>query len=296
MQTILVIVVFAIVAGLGQTQDMPTPGACGRPSVKPNKPSLRIVNGAEAIPHSRNYQVLLISFYPNGTAKQYCGASFLKNTHVLTAAHCVVGDAAENIYLFPGLHDFPKTISKEGGIPARTVVVHKDYNAGRLKNDIAMIRLSQPVVVDNQKIGLICLPQTDQICDYKHPVAASGWGSMSGSPNRTSASRPTKLQEVHLMCTDHNQNADCKTLTHLIGLLKENGKICAFAPGKSVCFGDSGGPLVRERQHTDGQTYLEQVGIMSGTIDCSFTKHKPDVYADVIYFKKWILDQVKATL
>ena len=50
--------------------------------------------------------------------------------------------------------------------------------------------------------------------------------------------------------------------------------MCAYGAYKSVCFGDSGGPLVRERVHTDGTKYLEQVGIMSGTVDCSFSKPK----------------------
>lgn len=60
-------------------------------------------------------------------------------------------------------------------------------------------------------------------------------------------------------------------------------------------FGDSGGPLVRERTMSDGSKYLEQVGIMSGTKDCSFTKPMPDVYADTRYFADWIVKQVQAS-
>jgi secreted trypsin-like serine protease len=61
----------------------------------------------------------------------------------------------------------------------------------------------------------------------------------------------------------------------------------------TIGFGDSGGPLVRERTLADGSKYLEQVGIMSGTMDCSFTKPRPDIYADVRYFSAWILNKVK---
>jgi secreted trypsin-like serine protease len=61
-------------------------------------------------------------------------------------------------------------------------------------------------------------------------------------------------------------------------------------------FGDSGGPLVRERRLNDGRTYLEQVGIMSGTIDCSFTKPRPDLYANVRELSPWILNKIKASL
>ena len=41
------------------------------------------------------------------------------------------------------------------------------------------------------------------------------------------------------------------------------GHMCAGFPPHAVCFGDSGGPLVRSVVHSNGQTYWQQVGIMS---------------------------------
>lgn len=281
MHAIFALIALAIIAGLGHAQDMPQPGICGVSAIQP-KATSRVVNGETAIPHSRPYQLLLVGFFPNGTAKHYCGASLVKSTHVLTAAHCVKGYASENIHIYPGIHYFTSSVlTKENGIPARQIFIHESYAESGLNNDVAVIRLQRAVDVDFEKVGLICLAEKASVpCRPGDPVVASGWGSTSGAPNRTSASRPTELQQVALQCVANTQ-VDCKPLTYVLGIFEQKAKMCAYAPYKSVCFGDSGGPLVRERKLSDGTTYLEQVGIMSGTVDCSYTKPRPDVYANV---------------
>ncbi|CAF3436707.1 unnamed protein product [Rotaria sp. Silwood1] len=294
MRTFFVVVALTILAGYGYAQDLPTPGICGVSLIEP-KPATRIVNGQSAIPHSRPYQLLLVGYFPNGTAKAYCGASLIKPTHVLTAAHCVAGYDAKDLRIFPGLHNFTSFVfNRDNGIPAQRHIAHESYNANSLSNDVAIIRLQTAVVVDNHKIGLVCLPDsTSQTCGVNHPVVASGWGSTTGNPNRTSASRPVELQQVALKCVDA-KSTDCKKLTHILSIIQDKSKMCAYGDWKSVCFGDSGGPLVREKYLNDGRRYVEQVGIMSGTIDCSFSKPHPDVYADVHYLMPWIRNKVQA--
>jgi len=168
MQAIFVLVALTILASFGQTQDMPKAPACGVFKIKPKDES-RIVNGEAAIPHSRPYQLLLVGFFDNGTAKFYCGASLVKPTHALTAAHCVVGNAAKNIRLFPGVHNFSANLLKpENGIPAREFYSHESYNDKSLVNDVAVVRLQVPVTIDQEKTGLICLPEKST------PACASG--------------------------------------------------------------------------------------------------------------------------
>ncbi|CAF0769785.1 unnamed protein product [Rotaria sordida] len=296
MHTFFVLILVTILARHGYTQVLPQPGVCGIPLIKP-KSTTRIVNGEAAIPHSRPYQLLLVGFFPNGTAKAYCGASLITTKHVLTAAHCVAGYNAQDLRIFPGLHNFTSyVLNPQNGIPVQKFVSHESYNAGRLTSDVAIIRLARELVVDNHQIGLICLPEEKAAaCGVGHPVVASGWGATTGDPNRPSNSRPVELQQVDLQCVDANSNAGCKSLTYLLNIIREPSKMCAYNPGKSVCFGDSGGPLVREKTHPDGRKYFEQVGIMSGTKDCSFTGPYPDIYADVIYFMSWITKQVQAS-
>jgi len=290
------VVIFAIMAGLSNAQDLPKPGVCGISTIKPKALS-RVVNGEAAIPHSRPYQLLLVGFFSNGTAKHYCGASLVKPTHVLTAAHCVKGYAAADIRIYPGVHNFTSAVLiKDNGVPVRQVFIHESYAESGLNNDVAVLRLQFALEVDNKKVGLICLAEkASDACKPNDPVVASGWGSTSGDPNRPPSSRPTELQQVGLQCVANSQ-ADCKPLTYILGIFEQKAKMCAFARNKAVCFGDSGGPLVRERSLPNGQKYLEQVGIMSGTVDCSFTQPRPDVYANVRELSAWILGKIKGSL
>lgn len=298
MQAIFFVVALVVLAGFGHSQELPRPGQCGLSTTRP-RADFRIINGEAAIPHSRPYQVLLVGLFPNGTTKHYCGGSLVTERHVLTAAHCVAGVPAENLRLFLGVHDFTLELLTSGsGIAGQRYITHDKYNDKTLSHDIAVILLQRRAVVDNDKVGLVCLatPSTPA-CAVGHPVVASGWGSMSGDPNRPPSSRPTQLQQVALICVD-DSDAGCKKLgwTGFLGvpLFADKSKMCAYGDSKGVCFGDSGGPLVRQLTLSDGTPYFEQVGIMSGTIDCSFTKPHPDIYANVRELHPWIVKQISA--
>jgi len=289
------LIILSLVVAIAVSQDLPQPGACGVASRQAQTTS-RIVNGETAVPNSWPWQLLLVGFFPNNnTAKHYCGASLISKTHIMTAAHCVKDYAANDICLYPGLHYFPKTIVKADGIPLSKFYTHESYSPSGLSNDIAIGRLTREIKADGDKVAYICLPEksADQ-CAPGNPVVATGWGSMTGAPNRTSASRPEELQQVQLKCVA-NTEKNCKTLTHTFGLFNDKSKMCAHEPGKSVCFGDSGGPLCRQRSR-NGVIYYEQVGIMSGTIDCSHTKPMPDVYANVRELSDWAKNKVKISL
>ena len=171
MQAIIILVALTALAGFVQTQDMPRPGECGVFNIKPKAES-RIVNGEAVIPHSRPYQLLLVGFFDNGTAKHYCGASLVKTTHALTAAHCVVGYAPKNIRVFPGAHNFTLDLLKpENGIPAQVIYTHESYNDKSLVNDVAVVRLQVPLIVDRTKVGLICLAdKATTACAHGNPV------------------------------------------------------------------------------------------------------------------------------
>jgi secreted trypsin-like serine protease len=71
------------------------------------------------------------------------------------------------------------------------------------------------------------------------------------------------------------------------------------SPGvlQQVCsqFGDSGGLLVRLIVHSNGKTYWQQVGTMSGTVDCGYQTNFPNVYAHVSYYNPWIIDKIRAS-
>lgn len=164
-------IILAILIGVVHGQEMPAPGVCGVSNIKPSA-SARIVNGESVIPNSRPYQLLLVGFFSNGTAKHYCGASLVKPTHVLTAAHCIDGDTAENVYIYAGVHNFTSAVlDRRNGLPVRQIFKHESYAANGLNNDVAVLRLQNPIPVDNTKVGLICLAtNSNDPCRNGDPV------------------------------------------------------------------------------------------------------------------------------
>ena len=171
MTALIALITWTVLAGLVYGQDMPAPGVCGVSNIKPQASS-RIVNGEAVTPNSRPYQLLLVGYFSNGTAKHYCGASLVKSTHVLTAAHCVQGDSAENVFIYPGVHNFTSAVlSRNNGIPVRQIFIHESYAASGLNNDVAVLRLKDALNVDNTKVGLVCLAtSTNDPCRPGHPV------------------------------------------------------------------------------------------------------------------------------
>jgi len=289
-----ILIVLSLIAAISFGQELPEPGQCGVSKVQAVTSS-RIVNGETAIPHSWPWQLLLVAFYPNNTAKHYCGASLVKTTHVMTAAHCVKDVLVQNLYVYPGIHEFTNEILKPSlGIQVRTAYIHESYSASSLANDGAILRLTRPVELSD-KVGLICIAEKNGPAHgHLDPVMATGWGSTTGDPNRPPSSRPRFLQQVALS-TLLNSHADCKPLTYVLGIFNTPSKMCAYEYKKGVCFGDSGGPLIRLRT-VGNLKYWEQIGIMSGTIDCSFTAAKPDVYCSVKELGTWFRDQIKKSL
>lgn len=157
---------FLIIAALiinANGQSLPTPGDCGVFTQ-----AQRIVNGEAAVAHSRPYQLLLVTFTPEGAPKSYCGASLITKNHVLTAAHCVDGEKADTVVVYPGIHNFTSDLlTKERGTPLSAIFQHESYSSSRLTNDVAVLRLKNTITLSD-KIGLVCLASKDM------PVCAAG--------------------------------------------------------------------------------------------------------------------------
>ena len=137
-------------------------------------------------------------------------------------------------------------------------VRHPDYNGWELVNDIALMRLDQPV--DTSVYSPVCLPPSAS-ADYTGKTGwVLGWG-------RTLESGPQAqvLQELELEVVDDQTCYD-----------KMNGdtfpaqQLCAGGEaGKDGCQGDSGGPFVHE---AGGQ--FELAGLTSWGIGCA----RPGLY------------------
>ena len=271
------------------TISLAEPCECGCPAINPQLTS-RIVNGEAAVPNSWPWQLLLVVFNLEGVPRSYCGASLITPKHVLTAAHCVFGQSPRYIGVIPRLHVFNiSTWSPAIAAMAERIYVHELYDDATLNDDVAVIRLRTPIPIDD-RVSLACIApanMNDQELKEGEPLVATGWGAME-SVNRT---QPSQLQQVRLQFVPPT-NALCSEIVGA-GDNRRPGQMCAGFPPKAVCFGDSGGPLVRSIVHPNGKTYWQQIGIMSGTLDCGYQTNYPDVYARVSYYNPWIIDKIR---
>ena len=195
--------------------------------------STRIVGGRPADPDEWPWLAALVRRGGSGSG-QYCGATLISNTHVLTAAHCLEPFSKEEILVKLGEYDFSQ--SGETGDETFSVTamkLHENYNSVTYENDIAIIRLDRPATFSNS-IWPICLPDASQ--EFTNTRAfVIGWGTIYfGGPVSNT------LQEVNVRVWDNSQcAANYATLDRQV----TDTMLCAGETNRDSCQGDSGGPL-----------------------------------------------------
>lgn len=134
-------------------------------------PDTRIVNGFQAEPGQFPHQALLKITTPYGEAA--CGGSLLSNEWVLTAAHCASSATKFKVILGAQTSNNP---SETGRVidTTTTKVVHPQYSAFTLTNDLSLIKLSKKVDFTD-RIRPAILPKSKDSFEGQD-VVASGWG------------------------------------------------------------------------------------------------------------------------
>ncbi|XP_064103370.1 trypsin-1-like, partial [Macrobrachium nipponense] len=248
---------------------------CGR-----KNPVLKIVGGEQALVNEYPWQVALSK---SNLYRPYCGGSIICNKWVLTAAHCVAGQAPSQSLVVIGEHQWTSTTDTSVTEPKeiQQIIIHPDYDSQRMDNDIALIELKTAIVFPfNNKIAPVCMPSASNL--YENVDAtATGWGTLSnGGP------QPSTLYEVTIPTMT---NAKCST--YINGITAN--MICAGVEqgGKDTCTGDSGGPLVTVS--STGVNTMEQIGVASWGYGCGDVR-KPGVYTRVTRYLPWIYNYTAA--
>ena len=157
----------------------------------------RIVGGRPADPDEWPWLAALIRKGSSGSG-QYCGATLITNTHVLTAAHCLEPFRKEDILVRLGEYDFSQTgETGDETFSVAAMKLHENYDSVSYENDIAVIRLDRAATF-SKSIWPICLPEpSNQFTNNRAFVI--GWGTIysAGPVSNT-------LQEVNVRSSHHN--------------------------------------------------------------------------------------------
>ncbi|CAB0036568.1 unnamed protein product [Trichogramma brassicae] len=234
------------------------------------------VKQAAVSPNGRIYggEDVPIETYPYQVSIQYgskhtCGGSIIDNEWILTAGHCV-GMPVFMMKIRAGT----STVGKGGTLHrVEKIIRHSGYKVdyrGVPFNDIALIKLRDPIKYDNQhdKIDLYEKFEKSQVGVN---ATVSGWGE-------TGKGFPVQLQAVFIPIMD---TAVCKSAYDGFGGLPDK-QICAAyylqKDGKDSCQGDSGGPLAIN---------YRLVGIVSWGNGCALPEF-PGAYTEVAAYRDWI--------
>lgn len=226
-----------------------------------------------------------VTSLPGTVQNLTCGASFLGDKWVLTAAHCVDSVGAQFFKVNVGEYDLRDGVAN--AIDIRRIYSHPNYVDQEFSNDVALLELIRSV--DAPAIMLADEAMTVQLAIENAFVTSIGWGGRTGyAPNEgPTGNFPNILQEVDIQLLTNTQ---CRQIfSDSRGLPPSSTgvtdvMICAAIDtgGRSACQGDSGGPLFAETNQ--GRI---QVGVTSWGIGCA-AQGFPGVYARVGTLRGWI--------
>lgn len=159
------------------------------------------------------------------------------------------------------------------------VIIHDQFEPETFDNDIALIKLEQPVSLEVHTPA--CLPSTKFFKDI--PGGTEVWVAGWGKVREEGLGMAGKLKEVSLRTVS---NQDCEASFKEAGFdyIVTEKMVCAGGEkGKDGCQGDSGGPLVAIGE--EGETTL--TGIVSWGEGCG-RKGIYGVYTRVASLRGWL--------
>jgi len=175
--------------------------------------------------------------------------------------------------------DFSSNTETEGGtqkFQVERIIMHPYYSRRTIDNDIALIKLGDPILLDGVIVPA-CLPANNDYSFEGVLSSAAGWGATEEGGQ---TSKQLLKVDVPIISND-----DCNTKTSYNGKITENMLCAGYVEegGKDSCQGDSGGPLVIPN---GGRTTL--VGVVSWGYGCARPR-APGVYTRVGRYPEWIV-------
>ncbi|XP_056400081.1 chymotrypsin-C-like isoform X2 [Hyla sarda] len=250
--------------------------SCGVPAVQPILS--RVVGGHDVRANSWPWQISLQYQGSSGNWGHTCGGTLIADNWVLTAAHCISSSRTYRVVL--GKHNLKEEEEGSVIISPEKIIVHEKWNSFFIRNDIALIKLSEPVQVSDT-VQPACLPADGAVLSHDFPCYVTGWGRLY-----TNGPIADNLQQALLPVVDH---ATCSK-SDWWGSQVTTDMVCAGGDGiVSGCNGDSGGPL--NCQAADGSWEVHGVVSFGSGVSCNYEK-KPTVFTRVSAYQDWINDKI----
>lgn len=235
----------------------------------------KIIGGKLAPPGTFPWQVSLsVASIPNPLYAHFCGGSVYSASWIVTAAHCVTGNATSDITVIAGTHKLGV-----GDVRAQLarIFIRTDYNSATKDNDVALLQLASPLHLgaDIQPVPLVNGPAEDSVLRKNVTLFVVGWGATREGGKVVSALRYVALPFV--------ARTDCNLPQAYNGRITESMLCAGMRSGTAdACQGDSGGPL------TVGTAISAKlVGIVSWGEGCG-EPNKVGIYARVPKYSEWI--------
>ncbi|NP_001279458.1 uncharacterized protein LOC103185529 precursor [Callorhinchus milii] len=239
----------------------------------PQTPDRRIVGGLDCLPGNCPWQVLLL----NQNNEGFCGGTILTDQIVLTAAHCL--NQTPTFTIVAGEFDVTLEEGHEQYRQVHRIASHLKFQKKSYNNDIALLKLSKPLVFNNYVIP-VCLPEkrfAEQVLMNMPNALVSGWGRIYEHGATASKLQQLSVPYVdRLKCVESSKFPVSKNM-FCAGYDKEN---------KDACQGDSGGPHVTKYRDTWFLT-----GIVSWGEGCAM-KGKYGIYTKTSNYLQWIKNSI----
>jgi len=253
-------------------------------------------------------RLLQIDVVPRVSENILCGASYLGDQWLVTAAHCLQETTPDGVRVMQpwelqasvGAFDLKQDQHLVQAVTEIVVADFKRFDVGS-HNDIALVKLADLPLVESMALPdpiAVKIPGQTSVAQYiqdSAEVLALGWGStLVREPNdefsfldatsATPRAAGLNLIPINQCVIDWQNYLETQNLQDL-AISIEGTHLCATDTvfQRDTCQGDSGGPLL-----VKGADGPELLGITSFGLGCGSTNGAPAVYTRVSAYAAWI--------